>query len=121
VQPETYFDQLPAVMKEVPPLSGEEALYANIQNVLDAASKDPKLHAALVASAVEADKNLVDPLFQFHNYGIPLPNNWTTKTNGASFGTDYYTRTAVGSPTSSSTCPARRNTYTRTSMAAVSS
>ena len=55
------------VLKEVPPLPGEEALYANMHSVLDAASKDPKLHAALVASAVDADKNLITPLFQFHN------------------------------------------------------
>jgi hypothetical protein len=96
VQPETFFDELPAVMKEVPPLAGEEAMYASFQSVLDAASKEPNLHAALVASAVEADKNLIMPLFQFHNYGIPLPNNWTTQNNGAKFGTDYYTRTAVG-------------------------
>jgi hypothetical protein len=95
VVPESFFDVLPAVMKEVPPLSGEEALYANIQSVLDAAAKDPKLHAALVASAVEADKNLITPLFQFHNYGIPLAHNWTTQTNGAEFGTDYFTRAAV--------------------------
>jgi hypothetical protein len=29
------------------------------------------------------------------NYGLPLPHNWTTIINGAEFGTDYYTRTAV--------------------------
>jgi hypothetical protein len=95
VQPETFFDELGAILKEVPPLPGEEALYANFQSVLDAAAKDPKLHAALVASAVDADKNLVTPLFQFHNSGLPLPNNWTTINNGATFGTDYYTRAAV--------------------------
>ena len=95
VQPETYFDELGDVLKEVPPLPGEEALYAGIQSVLDAAKDDPRLHAALVASAVEADKNLIGPLFQFHNSGLPLPNNWTTIKNGAAFGTDYYTRAAV--------------------------
>jgi hypothetical protein len=66
-----------------------------MQSVLDAASKDPKLHAALVASAVDADKNLITPLFQFHNSGLPLPYNWTTINNGAAFGTDYYSRAAV--------------------------
>ena len=95
VVPETFFDVLPTVLKEVPPLPGEEAFYANMQSVLDAASKDPKLHAALVASAVDADKNLITPLFQFHNYGIPLPHHWTTQNNGAEFGTDYFTRAAV--------------------------
>jgi len=27
VNPQTFFDELPAVMKQVPPLPGEEALY----------------------------------------------------------------------------------------------
>ncbi len=40
VLPESFFDVLPAILKEVPPLPGEEALYANLQSVLDAASKD---------------------------------------------------------------------------------
>src|SRR5277367_4864498 len=95
VQPESFFDELGAILKEVPPLPGEEALYANMQSVLDAASKDPKLHAALAASAVDADKNLITPLFQFHNSGIPLAYNWTTIKNGAAFGTDYYSRAAT--------------------------
>jgi hypothetical protein len=95
VDPRTFFDELGDVMKEVPPLPGEEALYANIQSVLDAAQKDPKLHATLVTATNDAEKNIVTPLFQFHNYGIPLPYNWTTQNNGARFGTDYYTRVAV--------------------------
>lgn len=95
VIPETFFDELPDVLNEVPPLPGEEVMYANIHAILDAAQKDPKLKAALVASATDAEKNVVTPLFQFRNYGLPLPNNWTTQKNGAEFGTDYYTRTAV--------------------------
>jgi hypothetical protein len=95
VQPEGFFDELGAILKEVPPLPGEDVLYANFQSVLDSAAKDPKLHEALVASAVEADKNLIAPLFQFHNSGLPLAYNWTTIKNGAAFGTDYYSRTAV--------------------------
>ena len=95
VLPESFFDELGAILKEVPPLPGEEALYATMQSVLDAAAKDPKLHAALVASAVDADKSLITPLFQFHNSGLPLAHNWTTINNGAAFGTDYYSRTAV--------------------------
>ena len=95
VQPESFFDELGAILKEVPQLPGEEAFYANLQNVLDAASKDPKLHAALVSSAVDADRNLVTPLFQFHNSGLSLPYNWTTMNNGAAFGIDYYSRAAA--------------------------
>jgi len=95
VQPESYFDELGAILKEVPPLPGEEGLYANIQSVLDAAAKDSKLHAALVDSAIDADKNLITPLFQFHNSGLPLAHHWTTINNGAAFGTDYYSRAAA--------------------------
>ena len=96
VVPETFFDELPDVLNEVPPIPGEEVMYANIHAILDAAQKDPRLKAALVASATDSEKNIVAPLFQFHNYGLPLPYNWTTQNNGAEFGTDYYTRTAVG-------------------------
>jgi hypothetical protein len=39
VNPETFFDELPAVMKQVPPLPGEEALYQWISSVLEAADK----------------------------------------------------------------------------------
>jgi hypothetical protein len=95
VDPQTFFDLLPVVLQEVPPLPGEEALYQNMRSVLDAAKTDPGLHAALVTSALDADKSLIAPLFQFHNYGIPLPHNWTTQNNGAKFGTDYFTRAAV--------------------------
>lgn len=95
VNPETFFGVLPAVMKDAPPLPGEEARYAQIQSVLDAAAKDPKVKAALTQVAVETEKELVTPLFQFRNYGLPLPYNWTTQRNGARFGTDYLSRTAV--------------------------
>jgi len=95
VVPEKFFDELGDVLNEVPPLPGEEPMYANIRRILDAAQKDPKLKAALVASASDSEKNIVTPLFQFRNYGLPLPYNWTTQKNGADFGTDYYTRTAV--------------------------
>lgn len=96
VVPERFFDVLPAVMNDAPPLPGEQARYAQIRSVLDAAAKDSKLQEALTQTAVEAEKDLIAPLFEFRNYGLPLPHNWTTQNNGAQFGTDYFTRTAVG-------------------------
>jgi hypothetical protein len=95
VHPETFFDVLPAVLKDASPLPGEEARYAQIRSVLDAAAKNPTLKAALIQVAVETEKDLITPLFQFRNYGIPLAFNWTTQRNGARFGTDYFSRTAV--------------------------
>lgn len=94
VVPETFFDQLPEIMKEVPPQAGEEALYAQINGLLDAISKNPKLKEAAKKAAIEADQNLITPLLQFVNVGYPVKYNWTTQKNGAQFGVDYLTRAA---------------------------
>jgi hypothetical protein len=95
VEPEKFVDVLPAILTEVPPLPGEEAMYAQFRAVLDAVAKDAKLKEAFTKGVVDADKEVVAPLFQFRNYGVPLPGNWTTQINGARFGTDYFTRLAV--------------------------
>ena len=95
VDPATFFDVLPQALDAARPLPGEEALYALVRSVLDAASADRSLRKALKDAAVEADEALVKPLLQFRNFGIPLPHNWTTVINSAEFGTDYLTRTAV--------------------------
>jgi hypothetical protein len=47
VKPETFFDQLPEVMKNVPPLAGEEALYGLIDSLLEAARNDPEVKQTL--------------------------------------------------------------------------
>ena len=49
----------------------------------------------MIKAAAEADEQIVKPLFQFRNYGQQLPHNWSTISNEAAFGTDYFTRTAV--------------------------
>ena len=95
VFPEKFFDELPAVFADAPPLPGEEARYAQVLAVIEGAKGDPKLKAAMTQAAVEADAQLVEPLFEFRNYGLQLPGNWSTIANGAEFGTDYLTRTAV--------------------------
>jgi len=96
VFPEKFVDQLPAVLKDAPPLPGEEARYAELLAVVAAAEKDPALKRAMTDEAAKAETDLVVPLFQFRNWGLPLSHNWTTQNNGAEFGTDYFTRTAVG-------------------------
>jgi hypothetical protein len=95
VKPETYIDDLTTVMKEVPALPGEEALYGQIAAVFEAAANDPATKTALVESFVAADKELIKPLLQWRYNGIPAGNGWTTLTNGAEWGTDYDNRTAV--------------------------
>ena len=59
MKPATYYDELPVVMKEVPPLPGEEALYRWIASVWDAAAKNPETKKALVESFAAADEELV--------------------------------------------------------------
>jgi len=95
VNPETFFDELPAVMKQVPPLPGEEALYNWIGSVLDAVSKDPKIAQTLTDTAVAAERELIDPFFQWRNNGRPAGNEWNSPVDNARWGTDYANRTGT--------------------------
>ena len=95
VLPERFFDELPEVLADAPPLPGEEARYAQVLAVLAAAKDDPKLKQAMIEAARDAEEKLVNPLFQFRNYGLRLPHHWRTISNESAFGSDYFTRTAV--------------------------
>lgn len=95
VVPEKFWDSLGAILKDVKPLPGEAAMYARAQSLMAAYAADPHAKEVLVKAAQEADKQLIEPLFQFRNYGLQLPGNWSTVNNGARFRTDYFTRTAA--------------------------
>jgi hypothetical protein len=95
VFPETFFDQVPQVLKDTPPLPGEEARYAQVLTAIAAAEKDPTLKQAMSDEAEKADTDLIGPLLQFRNWGQQLPHHWSSISNSAAFGTDYFTRTAV--------------------------
>jgi hypothetical protein len=95
VDPDAFFDVLSQVLDEVPPLAGEESLYAWVGSILEAAERDPSVKDILKRVAQEADRELIAPIFQFRNVGVPAQHGWTTPKNGASFGTDYLTRTSV--------------------------
>jgi hypothetical protein len=95
VIPEKFFDELPAVLADAPPLPGEEARYAQVRAVLEAMKANPALKSAMIKAAAEAETEIVEPLFQFRNWGQQLPHNWSTISNESAFGTDYFTRTAV--------------------------
>jgi hypothetical protein len=96
VFPEKIFDQLPLVLDDAMPLAGEEPRYAELRALIAAAQKNPDLKQAMIDEATKAESDLIAPLLQFRNWGIQLPYNWSTQNNGAQFGTDYFTRTAVG-------------------------
>jgi hypothetical protein len=95
VMPEPFFDQLPDVMDAVAPLPGEEALYATIRQVLEAAEQDPEVKQALVEVAVETEREVITPLFLWKHNGIPAGNGWNRSANNAEWGFDYLMRTST--------------------------
>lgn len=95
VNPLTFWDELTAVLADTTPLPGEQAQYAKALALVDAAARDPALKAAITDEAVRTEHEVIAPLLEFRHFGIPLPGHWTTVRNGAQFGTDYFTRTAV--------------------------
>lgn len=95
VVPEKYFDQLPAVMQQVPPLPGEKAIYDWIRSVFDAAKENSGVKEALIQSFVAADRELVSPLFVWANNGRSAGNGWNSPVNNAEWGTDYLNRTGT--------------------------
>ena len=95
VIPEKFFDELLVVMKQIPPMPGEESLYKTFQSVLDAAANDPKIKQVLTQTAIAAEKEVISPLFDFHHNGRPVGNGWTSPSNGANWGFDYLSRAAT--------------------------
>jgi hypothetical protein len=82
-------------MNEIQPLPGEESLYLTLRSVLDAAAKDPKIKKTLQKTAIAQEKELMGPLFEFHNNGRPVGNGWTSPPNGARWSVDYLSRAAT--------------------------
>lgn len=95
VPPDKFLDMLPRALADAKPLPGESARYAQVLAVVAAASKDSRVRDVFNQALAAADKELIEPLFQFRNYGRQLSHHWSTIANGASFGSDYFTRTAV--------------------------
>src|SRR5262249_51906686 len=95
VNPDTFFDELPAVMQQVPPLPGEEALYAWIGSVLAAAATNPAIKKTLKETVAQAENEMIAPFLQWRYNGRPVGNGWNAMVNAAAWGTDYLNRTAM--------------------------
>jgi hypothetical protein len=95
VPPRTFFDVLPHALADAPPMPGEESRYAQALALVEAAKAEPSLRKVIDDEAETADRQLIDPLFEFRNWGVQLPFHWSSTSNNAAFGTDYFTRTAV--------------------------
>jgi hypothetical protein len=95
VVPEKFYDQLPGVMKLVPALPGEEALYSWIESVWEAAANNSAIKEALVESFVEADRDTIDQFFRWDQNGRSAGNGWNSPVNNAQWGYDFLNRTAT--------------------------
>jgi hypothetical protein len=92
VVPEKFFDQLGTVLDLVPPLPGEEALYGQFRELLDAAAGAPAIKKLLVETAVDAERTLMQPFFEWKRNGRPAGNGWNRSINNARWGVDYFNR-----------------------------
>ncbi|MCU0070473.1 DUF1254 domain-containing protein [Pseudomonas koreensis] len=95
VIPEKFFDQFPRVLETVPPLPGEEALYGQFRLLMEAAEKDPAIKKLLVQTAIDSEKEIIKPFFEWKHNGRPAGNGWNRSTNNAQFGVDYFNRTGT--------------------------
>ncbi|QXN49703.1 MULTISPECIES: DUF1254 domain-containing protein [Pseudomonas] len=95
VIPEKFFDEFPQILKMVPPLPGEESLYAQFRQLMDAAAKDPAIKQAIVEVAKQAEQEVIKPFFQWKYNGRPAGNGWNRSANNAQWGVDYYNRTGT--------------------------
>src|SRR5262249_28597286 len=85
-------DELPAVLKQVPPLPGEESLYAWISSVLEAAAKHSEIKTTLKEAGIRAESEVITPLLQWRYNGRAAGNGWNSPVNNAQWGTDYLNR-----------------------------
>jgi len=92
VVPERFFDQLGTVLDTVSPLPGEEALYSQFRVLLRAAAADPAIKKVLVETAVDADRNIMEPFFEWKRNGRHAGHGWNRSTNNARWGVDYFNR-----------------------------
>jgi len=76
----------------VPSLPGEEAIYANLLQLVQVAARDPAIAALTTQAATAAEREIVADFFQWRHNGVPAGNGWNRSKNNAEFGVDYYNR-----------------------------
>jgi hypothetical protein len=95
VVPEKFFDELSTVLDTVPPLPGEDALYAQFRLLLDSAIHDGELKKLLIDTAVATENDVIKQFFEWTHNGRPAGNGWNRSTNNAQWGIDYFNRTGT--------------------------
>lgn len=101
VVPEKFFDeeQLGAVLKILPPLEGEEGLYEQLKELLEASKSNPAIKEALVKIAQKTEEATIKSFFLWKNNGVSAGNGWNRSFYSADWtGSgkyDYYNRSAT--------------------------
>ena len=80
------------VLKTVPPLPGEEAMYSQFNALLEIAKRDPAIKKLITDEVVALDKTLIKDFIQWKYNGKPAGNNWNRSQHNAAWGVDYYNR-----------------------------
>jgi hypothetical protein len=95
VAPEKFLDQLAVVLKDVPPLPGEESMYGQFNALLEVVEKDPELKKEVIAELVELDNTMIKDFLKWKYNGKPAGNGWNRSVNNAEWGLDYFNRTGT--------------------------
>jgi hypothetical protein len=95
VVPEKFFDEFSHILDSVPPLPGEEALYAQFRSLMEVANRNPDIKKVLISTAVDTERDVIQPFFQWQYNGVPAGNGWNRSANNAQTGFDYFNRTGT--------------------------
>jgi len=95
VHPETFFDKFGQLLADVPPLPGEEAMYANFESLLASAAANPEIKKVLTETAIKTEKDIISTFFNWSTNGVDAGNGWNRSKNNANFGLDYYMRAST--------------------------
>ncbi len=95
VPPENFLAQLGDVLKMVPPLPGEEAMYSQFEAMLAVAERDENVRSAVQAAIDDLNDNMVPDFLNWERNGKPAGNNWNRSQHNAEWGVDYYNRSST--------------------------
>jgi hypothetical protein len=74
-------DDLGGILDNVPPLPGEEAMYANFRSLLAAAEADSEIKKAIIETAIETESKVISQFLRWKHNGTPAGNGWNRSTN----------------------------------------
>src|SRR5262245_39802088 len=83
VHPEKFFEQLEVALEQVPPLPGEEAMYANIRSLLAISKTNEAIRKAMDDTARETEDAAIKSMFRWSNNGKDAGNGWNRSLHNA--------------------------------------